>query len=498
MTDNKPKPKSKAKKPKKQALGEFLGASAPVNWGDDEAGLIPDIDQEEPRDWRSGAPNAAPTKARPFQKPSSVALPDKPPYTLRVGGLAYAVTENELRDYFSDCGATEVRILFDSGSNQSKGFGFVTFSSRDGLARALLREGEQLSGRSIRLEVAEGKPGRDSGFGRSGGGGWGEGGRDIMGSAQPEGQSRGGPPGEKRSFEWGGGRDAMGSSLAAERSSPAGLGRDAMGTSIADSKATGFAGRDAMGSSLVAKAEPFGGGRETMGASIPERASLARDAMGSATQSGRESREGRDTPAFSRETMGLEQREQGDRSTNASREGWREGAPAALPQDSAPAKSRATAWVGGRAAMGTGVVAERPQRLERSERPDRPERSERPERQNPTRNSQQPKAEFDRTRFGSEAGGSREGFGLGVSRQTQKGTESGWSTTKPAKPAAAPAQKAEKVPKEKAVPTQAELFERKQREFQKEEEAKKKSERSKQNQGSSNPWEVLSRKGKKK
>jgi RNA recognition motif-containing protein len=85
---------------------------------------------------------------------------------LYVGNLAYAVTEQDLKDLFSQSGTVEsVAVISDKFTSQSKGFGFVEMAdtaAADAAIKAL--DGSELKGRNIR--VNEAKP-------REGGGGGG-------------------------------------------------------------------------------------------------------------------------------------------------------------------------------------------------------------------------------------------------------------------------------------------------------------------------------------
>ena len=97
------------------------------------------------------------------------------PSKLYVGNLAYAVTNDDLQQLFSQVGQVQsVAIITDKFSGQSKGFGFVEMSNSDEAAKAIQQFNEtELKGRNIK--VNEAKP-RESSFGggnrdRSGGGG---------------------------------------------------------------------------------------------------------------------------------------------------------------------------------------------------------------------------------------------------------------------------------------------------------------------------------------
>jgi RNA recognition motif-containing protein len=89
-----------------------------------------------------------------------------------VGNLAFAITDDELRQAFEAYGKVDTAtIIKDKYSGQSKGFGFVEMPSEDE-ARAAIEglNGHELKGRN--LNVNEARPRAD----RRGGGGGGRGG----------------------------------------------------------------------------------------------------------------------------------------------------------------------------------------------------------------------------------------------------------------------------------------------------------------------------------
>jgi RNA recognition motif-containing protein len=101
---------------------------------------------------------------------------------LFVGGLAWATTEESMREHFEACGdVVDVKIITDRESGRSRGFGFVTYGDGDGASAALdSLNGSDLDGRSIRVEAAterSGGGGGGGGGGRRGGGGGGGGNR---------------------------------------------------------------------------------------------------------------------------------------------------------------------------------------------------------------------------------------------------------------------------------------------------------------------------------
>ena len=106
---------------------------------------------------------------------------------LFVGSLAWATTDDSLKDFFSGAGTVvSANVIVDRESNRSKGFGFVEMSS-DQEAQAAITglNGKEVGGRS--LTVNEAKPREDRGGGRSGGGG-----RGGYGGGGGGGRDRGG------------------------------------------------------------------------------------------------------------------------------------------------------------------------------------------------------------------------------------------------------------------------------------------------------------------
>lgn len=92
---------------------------------------------------------------------------------LFVGGLAWASDDARLGEAFSQFGEiTEAKVITDRETGRSRGFGFVTFTTPDAADAALSMNGQDLDGRTIRVDKANSRPG-----GGGGGGGGGFGGR---------------------------------------------------------------------------------------------------------------------------------------------------------------------------------------------------------------------------------------------------------------------------------------------------------------------------------
>jgi RNA recognition motif-containing protein len=93
---------------------------------------------------------------------------------LYVGNLPFSATTETLRQAFASSGeVTDVHVVTDRESGQSRGFGFVTMGNAQQAANAMASmNGANLDGRALRVNEAEEKPQRSGGgFGGGGGGG---------------------------------------------------------------------------------------------------------------------------------------------------------------------------------------------------------------------------------------------------------------------------------------------------------------------------------------
>ncbi len=95
---------------------------------------------------------------------------------LFVGSLAYATTDDSLREFFEQIGEVErAMVAKDRDTNRSRGFGFVTFVDEANNQKAIDQlDGKELDGRIINVNEArprEDKPHRDFGGSRGDNGG---------------------------------------------------------------------------------------------------------------------------------------------------------------------------------------------------------------------------------------------------------------------------------------------------------------------------------------
>ncbi len=103
-----------------------------------------------------------------------------------VGNLSHALSEDELRDAFTEFGTVErATIIKDRETGQPRGFGFVEMASKEeGEAAIAGLNGRELNGRPLTVNLARPRPDRGSGGGGRGrdfrgGGGRDRGGRDY-------------------------------------------------------------------------------------------------------------------------------------------------------------------------------------------------------------------------------------------------------------------------------------------------------------------------------
>lgn len=77
---------------------------------------------------------------------------------LFVASLAYAVTDDQLEEFFASAGnVASAKVIMDRDTNRSKGFGFVEMGS-DEEAKAAIEQlnGKELAGRAV--VVTEARP----------------------------------------------------------------------------------------------------------------------------------------------------------------------------------------------------------------------------------------------------------------------------------------------------------------------------------------------------
>lgn len=114
---------------------------------------------------------------------------------LYVGNLSYQVTEQDLRDLFSQAGELQdVMLIVDRDTHRSKGFGFVEFVTEADAHKAIeMFHDQEVQGRRLTVNVARPREERSGGGGggyRGGGGGGYGGGRGGSGGRGGRGGGR--------------------------------------------------------------------------------------------------------------------------------------------------------------------------------------------------------------------------------------------------------------------------------------------------------------------
>ncbi len=86
-----------------------------------------------------------------------------------VGNLSFDATDEDLREVFEQHGRVEsAKIIMDSYSGRSRGFGFVEMSDESEARSAISGlDGQEFMGRALRVDEA--RPRRQGGGGRGGG-----------------------------------------------------------------------------------------------------------------------------------------------------------------------------------------------------------------------------------------------------------------------------------------------------------------------------------------
>lgn len=92
---------------------------------------------------------------------------------LYVGNLSFNANTDSVREAFSAFGeVTDVHVVSDRETGQSRGFGFVTLGTAEAAQKAIREmNGALLDGRALKVNEAEERQNRGGGGGGGGGGG---------------------------------------------------------------------------------------------------------------------------------------------------------------------------------------------------------------------------------------------------------------------------------------------------------------------------------------
>ena len=92
---------------------------------------------------------------------------------LFIGGLAFATTDDSLKEFFEQIGeVVSAKVATDRDTGRSRGFGFVEFADEASNQKAIdTLNGKELDGRAINVSVARPKEDRPPRKNYGGGGG---------------------------------------------------------------------------------------------------------------------------------------------------------------------------------------------------------------------------------------------------------------------------------------------------------------------------------------
>ncbi|XP_023637329.1 glycine-rich RNA-binding protein 3, mitochondrial [Capsella rubella] len=202
---------------------------------------------------------------------------------LFIGGMAYSMDEDSLREAFTKYGeVVETRVILDRETGRSRGFGFVTFTSAEAASSAIQAlDGRDLHGRVVKVNYANdrtsgggyggggygggGYGGGGAGYGGGGAGGYGGGGAGGYGGGAAGGYGGGAAGGYGGGYGASGGFGSSGNTYGDVPSATAGAVGDYNGSSGYGSANTygsnngGFAGDGQFGGNPVANSSQFGG-----------------------------------------------------------------------------------------------------------------------------------------------------------------------------------------------------------------------------------------------
>jgi RNA recognition motif-containing protein len=128
-----------------------------------------------------------------------------------VGNLSWSMTDDDLSNLFSQYGTvTSAKILKEKNTGRSKGFGFVEMEDDEAAKTAIATLNEsEVQGRKLIVNESQPRP-EGGGYKKSGGGGYGGGGRSGGGGYGGGGRSRGGGYGGGGGYKKGGGSGGYG------------------------------------------------------------------------------------------------------------------------------------------------------------------------------------------------------------------------------------------------------------------------------------------------
>jgi len=91
-----------------------------------------------------------------------------------VGGMSWNTDSEGLRQAFERFGeVVDAKVITDRDTGRSRGFGFVTFESDESAEQAISEmDGQDLDGRTVKVNEAQERPRNNRGGGGGGGNRW--------------------------------------------------------------------------------------------------------------------------------------------------------------------------------------------------------------------------------------------------------------------------------------------------------------------------------------
>lgn len=116
-------------------------------------------------------------------KAASFQIPDKPPYRVYIGNVAYDLTEDAVEQFIGDTRVLEILVTRHRDTGKARGC-FVEFQNADDMKLCLAKDGQVLAGRNARIQVAQRRE------------------NQKQDAKRPNGNQRGKPRRNDRSKEW--------------------------------------------------------------------------------------------------------------------------------------------------------------------------------------------------------------------------------------------------------------------------------------------------------
>jgi len=98
-----------------------------------------------------------PRERRTFEKKvfTDENVPQEGPYVMYVANLSFDATSRDVQELFNDTNIVDITVPYDKEKRRTKGFGYVVFEDRASFLKALDRQGADLLGRALRVDLTD-------------------------------------------------------------------------------------------------------------------------------------------------------------------------------------------------------------------------------------------------------------------------------------------------------------------------------------------------------